>query len=136
MKRQDTQYTLDEYLTRLLHSNVIGIICSEITGKVVDANDAFLGIVGYSRDELKSGKIDWMALTPPEYAAANSFAVKQIETQGFASPFQKEYVHKDGRRVPVTVGVTTIDTQAHLCLAYVIDHTEHTNKACPVDGNF
>ena len=129
MQRRDSksqpQYSLDEYLSRLLHSNVIGIVSSDIFGHVYDANEAYLKIIGYTRQELQDGAIRWDALTPPEFHECSQMAVEQLKHKGFALPFQKEYIHKLGHRVPVTVGMTALDPAGHHCLGYVIDHSEH-----------
>lgn len=119
-----TEYKLDGYLTRLLHSNVIGILRCDVFGNVFDANDAYLQMIGYSREEMLAG-LRWNEITPAEHRAADELAVKQLKESGHAPPFQKEYIHKDGRRVPVTIGVTALDDQGLHCLAYVIDHSEH-----------
>lgn len=118
------EYDLESYLSRLLHSNVIGIVRGDINGTIYDANDAYLDTIGYSREDLNNGKIRWTDLTPPEFLAASQKAVEQLRTKGFASPYQKEYIHKDGHRIPVTIGITGLDTAGQV-LAYVIDHTEH-----------
>jgi PAS domain S-box-containing protein len=115
---------LDGYLSRLLDSNVIGMICSDIYGRVYDANDAFLNLVGYSRQDMQNGLLRWDRITAPEFLEANAAAVEQLKLTGHMQPFQKEYFHKDGHRVPVTVGAMTLDGAGH-CLAYIVDHSDH-----------
>jgi PAS domain S-box-containing protein len=117
-------HILEDYLSRLLHSNVIGIVRGDIDGKIHDANDAYLNIIGYTREELKRGEIRWDRITPPEFLETTQLAMEQLRTKGFAPPYQKEYFHKDGHRIPVTVGITALDTASQL-LGYVIDHTDH-----------
>lgn len=120
-----TEYNLDEYLNRLLHSNVLGILRCDVYGNIFDANDAFLEIIGYSRDEMNRGEVKWTEITPPEHRAVDEQAIQQLRETGHALPFQKEYLNKRGQRVPVTIGVTALDGEGAHCLAYVIDHSEH-----------
>jgi PAS domain S-box-containing protein len=116
---------LDGYLSRLLDSQVIGVILSDISGRILDANDAFLELVGYNRQDLNTGLLRWDQLTAPEFRAANEQAVAQIKQDGHALPFQKEYIHKQGHRLPVTVGVLALDDGGQHCLAYIVDHSAH-----------
>lgn len=118
------EQALDGYLNRLLDSNVIGMICSDIFGRIYDANEAFLNLVGYSRQDLQGGLLRWDQITAPEFLEANALIVEQLKLTGHVQPFQKEYIHKDGHRVPVTVGVMTLDGAEH-CLAYIVDHSAH-----------
>lgn len=119
------EYNLDEYLSRLLHSNVIGILRCDVHGNIFDANDAFLQIIGYSRAEMNAGSVKWTEITPPEHRAVDEMAISQLKETGHVPPFQKEYLNKQGMRVPVTIGVTALDDEGAQCLAYVIDHSEH-----------
>ena len=89
---------------------------------ITQANDAFLSMVGYSRDDLVAGRIDWMKMTPPKHAAKDMHALEQLKTQGFCTPFEKEYIHKkDGSRVPILVGVTVLNPSPLEWLAFVLD---------------
>ena len=88
------------------------------------ADDAFLAIIGYSRADLENGAIDWRAMTPPEYLhrddAGNRYAV---ETGGFTMPYQKEFVRKDGTRVPVLLVCAFIPGKPGQWMGYVVDLT-------------
>lgn len=116
---------LDGYLSRLIEADVIGIILSDVSGKIFDANDGFLELVGYTRQEVRAGLLRWDEITAPEFRGANATAVAQLKEHGHAAPFQKEYIHKLGRRVPVTVGVVALDGAGQHCLAYIVDHSAH-----------
>jgi two-component system, cell cycle sensor histidine kinase and response regulator CckA len=91
----------------LVESGLVGIIVAEGTGRIVEANDAFLDTVGYSRDDLRAG-LSWASLTPPEWARFNAAATDSLRNQGVARPWEKEYLRKDGSRVPVLVGVARL----------------------------
>jgi two-component system, sensor histidine kinase and response regulator len=93
---------------------------------MIDANDAFLKLVGYSRQELASGTIRWDSLTPPEYSDLDRRAIDQLRTTGIALPWEKEFLHKSGDRVFVIIGVATIDGPKGdiECVSFVLDITE------------
>ncbi len=111
-------------IRRLVDSNIIGIIFWQLDGTITDANDAFLAMVGYTREDLASGKIRWPEMTPPEYRAVDERAVEELRTAGSTAPFEKEYVRKDGSRVPVLLGGALLEKSADRGVAFVIDLTE------------
>ena len=94
---------------RLAESGVIGISVADASGRIFEANDAFLGMVGYSRRDVVEGLVDWGRMTPPEWAHASAAAAEQVRAQGFSRPWEKEYVRKDGTRVPVLVAVASLE---------------------------
>ena len=85
-------------IRRLVDTNVVGVLVSTLDGRVIEANDAVLRLVGYSRDDLMSGRTRWPDWTPPEWRASSERAVAQIAAQGKCDLFEKEYVRKDGSR--------------------------------------
>lgn len=109
---------------RLIESNVIGVIFSKIDGSVVDANDAFLQIVGYNRADLQAGNINWQAMTPPEYVHFNQAALIELNKTGAFSAFEKEYIRKDGGRTPVVIGGALIDESQEAVVSFVLDLTQ------------
>ena len=86
---------------RLVDFDIIGIYIWDFQGRIIDANDAFLDIVGYSREELMSGRLQYPALTPPEWNEVSEQARAVVKTTGTARVFEKEYLRKDGTRVPI-----------------------------------
>ncbi len=94
---------------RLADSGIIGIVLADVNGKVLEANDAYLQMIGYSREELLAGKVNWSQMTPPEWQAGDERAVAQLKSEGVASPWEKEMFRKDGSRVPVLLGVAMLD---------------------------
>ncbi|GAB4368132.1 MAG: hypothetical protein Kow00121_07000 [Elainellaceae cyanobacterium] len=110
---------------RLIESNVIGVIFSRTDGRITDANDAFLQIVGYNRADLEIGSLNWQALTPSEYDHLNQAAIVELTRSGAFSAFEKEYFHKDGRRVPVMIGGTLLDESQQAIVSFVLDLTQH-----------
>jgi PAS domain S-box-containing protein len=111
-------------IRRLVDSNIIGIMYWELDGLVTEGNDAFLSLVGYSRQDLLSGHIDWKKLTPPEYQRADAAALRELQHDGTHAPFEKEYVCKQGHRVPVLVGGAFLHGSHDRGLSFVLDLTE------------
>jgi PAS domain S-box-containing protein len=93
-------------------------------GRLTDANDAFLRMVGYTRDELKSGAVDWRNMTPPEWNPLDEQAFAEMERTGICTPYEKEYLHKDGRRVPILLGVAFWEGSTTEGVAWIVDQTE------------
>ena len=106
----------------LWESGIILITTSDRTGLILDVNDAFARALGYSRDELISGRVRWHDLTPPEWAASDEIALSQLATRGAAQTWEKELIAKDGRRVPVLAGAVMLDDNEGIAIA--IDLTE------------
>ena len=109
---------------RLVDSNIIGICIWDLEGRIIEANDAFLHMVGHSRDDLVSGRLRWTALTPTEWRDADQRAVAEIKATGTCKPFEKEYFRKDGSRVPVLLGAATFGERRDQGVAFVLDLTE------------
>jgi PAS domain S-box-containing protein len=111
-------------IRRLVESNIIGVFFWDHAGNIKDANDAFLDIVGYSRQDLLSGNIRWTDMTPPEHRAADERAAAEQRATGSCRPYEKEYVRKDGSRVPVLLGGTLFEGMRDEGVAFVLDLTE------------
>ncbi len=103
--------------SRLVQSGIIGIVVGDASGQIIEANDAFLGIVACSREDLLEGKIRWSDLTTPE--SGNELVVQDLSATGVAHPHEKEYVRKDGSRVAVLVGIATLPN-THT-IAFMVD---------------
>jgi PAS domain S-box-containing protein len=111
-------------IRRLVDANIIGIIMWDVDGRIIDANDAFLRIVGYDRDDLVSGRVRWRELTPAEYRHDDDRRVAQAKATGTVQPYEKEYFHQSGRRVPVLVGSALFEGSLEEGVAFVLDLTE------------
>ncbi|SDJ46126.1 PAS domain S-box-containing protein [Bradyrhizobium sp. Rc2d] len=115
---------LEAKIRRLVNANIIGIFIWSFDGRIIDANDAFLQIVGYGRDDLVSGRLLWKDLTPAEWRNADERRIRELETTGTAQPYEKEYFHKNGDRVPVLVGGATFEEKSDEGVAFVLDLTD------------
>jgi PAS domain S-box-containing protein len=112
---------------RLVDSNIQGVFFWNLQGGVTEANDAFLTLVRYSREDLAAGLINWIAMTPPEYAKLNRHSIAEMAERGACTPFEKEYIRKDGTRVPILVGAATFEDDPNEGVCFVLDLTEHRN---------
>jgi PAS domain S-box-containing protein len=93
-------------LRRLIDSNVIGVVIEREDGSVIEANDYYLDLIGFTRAELERGQVDWRSITPSEWQAADEVALGELRTRGKSTPYEKEYLRRDGSRVPVLVTTT------------------------------
>lgn len=109
---------------RLSESGVLGIITADIHGNILEANDAFLKMVQYSREEVLSRKVGWADMTPPEWRHLDLRAIEQLKASGVATAWEKEYSRKDGSRIPILVGVAMLDGTQGECIAFILDLTE------------
>ncbi|GLV55820.1 hypothetical protein KDH_26640 [Dictyobacter sp. S3.2.2.5] len=106
----------------LINSNIIGIFVSE-EEQIVDANDTFLRMTGYTPEDLREGRINWMRMTPPDYLARTQQARQELVTQPSITPYEKEYVGKDGSRLPVLVGCIKLRADSSQEIAFVLDNS-------------
>jgi PAS domain S-box-containing protein len=111
-------------IRRLVDANIIGIILWNRDGRIHEANDAFLAMVGYDREDLVAGHVRWRELTPDTWRAATEQALAELAATGRCAPFEKEYVRKDGRHVPVLVGNAVFEGRPDEGVAFVLDLTE------------
>ncbi len=109
-------------LRSLSESGIIGIAIGDVGGTVLDANDTYLALVGFSRAELDRGDIHWGELTPPAERPLTARALAQLRASGAATPWETETLRKDGSRVPILVGVAMLDPRRFI--AFIADLTE------------
>lgn len=109
---------------RLFEANIIGIIFPDLSGRIWDANDAFLEMVGYTREDLEQGKVRWDTMTPPGYEVLDQRSQIELQTTGVAAPFEKEYIRKDGTRVPILLVSAMLDGSEQNAVTFVLDLTE------------
>jgi PAS domain S-box-containing protein len=119
-------------IRRLVDANIIGIFIFSREGDIVEANQAFLKMVGYDREDLVAGRVRWTDLTPPEWRDRTARARAELETTGAVQPFEKEYFRKDGSRVPVLIGSAAFDEQGNQGVAFVLDLSERKRAEAEV----
>ena len=109
---------------QVVDANIIGHIFCDLSGNVTDANDYFLKMIGYTESDLKSRQLRWDKITPPEYRVVDENAIRELRDTGVCAPFEKEYIRKDGTRVPVMIGVAMMRGSTTECVCFVLDLTE------------
>lgn len=114
----------DKKIRRLVDANIVGIIIWDLEGRILEANDAFLRMLGYSRDDLASGYLSRTDLTPAEWRDRDSRTVAELKRLGTVQPFEKEYFRKDGSRVPVLLGGVMFEQSPDQGVSFVLDLTE------------
>src|SRR5262249_17037423 len=109
----------------LVESNLIGIAVSDLDGTIREANEAFLSLMGYTQVDLAAGRMQWAAMTPPEYQARHRQALEELLVTGMVQPYEQEYVTKAGKRVPVLVGRALFRREgfSQLAITFVVDLT-------------
>jgi PAS domain S-box-containing protein len=111
-------------IRRLVDANIIGIVIFDFEGQIIEANDTFLRMLGYDRDDLVSGRVIWTDLIPPEWRDRAAQAMQELKIAGTAQPFERDYFRKDGSRVPVLIGAASLETNGKQGVAFVLDLTE------------
>jgi len=110
---------------RLSDANIVGIAFWNASGDIIDANDEFLRMVGYDRNDLISGRMDWKNMTPPEYKEVDRKGIEELTATGVMTSFEKEYICKDGSRVAVLLGAAMLEDSSGSGIAFILDLTEH-----------
>lgn len=117
---------MQDSFAKLFQSSHLGVvICNE--ERAIDANDAFLRMIGYTRDELVQGLIDWRELTPPEFKDRDQKAVEQLRNYGVAVPYEKAFLLREGKRVDLLTGAVRLSEKPFTLVSYTIDVSE-TNR--------
>jgi PAS domain S-box-containing protein len=111
-------------IRRLVDSDIIGIVIWDLDGTLIDANEAFLRMVQYDREDVKAG-MRWFDMTPPEWQEVHAREeAEELARTGKMQPREKEYIRKDGSRVPVLIGGALFEGQTQQGVAFILDLTE------------
>jgi PAS domain S-box-containing protein len=115
-------------LRRITESNIVGVLYWDLDGRVLDANEAFLRLAGYTRDDLEHGRADWKAITPAEWAGGDARGVSQLQATGKFGPYEKEFIRRDGTRVYALLAAAMFDTEPNRGVTLALDIT-HRKEA-------
>ncbi|MEH1842892.1 MAG: PAS domain S-box protein [Nostoc sp.] len=111
--------------SRLAESNIIGVIVTDMSnGSIIEANDAFLKMVGYTRKDFAANQMNWREITPQEYLVLSECSVEELRTTGVCKPFEKEYICKNGDRIPVLLGSVVLEDTQEKVIGFVVDLSE------------
>ena len=111
-------------IRRLVDANIVGIFIGDFDGRILEANDAFLRIVGYDHEDLQAGRLLWTDLTPPDWHEQDARWLQEHKSTGLRTPIEKEYFRKDGSRVSIMLGSATIEEGGNQIVTFVVDLTE------------
>ena len=111
-------------IRRLVEANIIGVFIGDFDGRILEANDAFLRIVGYDREDLAAGRINWKDLTPRDWRERDARWIEEHKRTGVRLPIEKEYFRKDGSRVPILLGSATVEEGGNQTVTFVLDLSE------------
>jgi PAS domain S-box-containing protein len=111
-------------IRRLVDSNIVGVVFWDLQGGITDANQAFLDMIGYAREDLVSGRLRWTELTPAEWREADEQIIAELRAVGTLQPLEKEYFRKDGSRVPVLVARALFEWKPDEGVSFVVDMTD------------
>ena len=111
-------------IRRLVEANIMGIVIWDLDGRVIDANDSYLQLVNYSREDIVSGRVRWRDLTPVEWRDRDEQALAEIKATGEFRPFEKEFFRKDGSRLPVLIGGAIFEAKGTEGVAFILDLSE------------
>jgi PAS domain S-box-containing protein len=111
-------------IRRLVDANIIGIVVWNAEGDIIEANDAFLRMLGYTQEDVVSGRLRWRDLTVPEFRELSERSMLEAVRTGHAQPFEKAYFKKDGSRLPVILGLAMFEASSKEGVAFVLDLTD------------
>ncbi len=120
---------------QVVEVGILGFVFWNKAGEITDANDAFLDMVGYSREELEQGRINWREMTPPEYAYLDERAFIQMESYGKCEPYEKQYITKDGRRIDIQLSVAYYHQSKQAGVAYILDITNQKRAEASLEDS-
>jgi formate hydrogenlyase transcriptional activator len=117
---RDEELRRSRALTRPIpmHSTIAGIVSGEFD-RTPEVNDTFLDMVGYTREDLIEGRLNWPDLTPPEFAPLDELAHEEGLRFGACTPFEKELLRKDGTRVPVLIATAVLKLSPFRWISFV-----------------
>jgi PAS domain S-box-containing protein len=116
---------------RLTEANNIGVVTADFSGNITEVNEVFLQMVGYTHKDLLWGDLHWDEITPPEYLPLDEQAMEQCRRFGVCTPYEKEYIRKDGSRVPVLVGIVFPGESHNSAIVFVLDLTGQDGETPP-----
>jgi PAS domain S-box-containing protein len=135
LERVDAELRASEARFQVLfRANIIGVIVADFTGRIREANDEYLRIVGFSRAEFEQGLVEWRELTPPEWKAAHDDAIDQIRRTGSCVAYSKEHPRRDGVRVPVIIGGTFLERTSGNCVCFALDDSRCRNAEAQLEA--
>jgi PAS domain S-box-containing protein len=113
---------------KLFESDLMGVAIPDRFGAFREGNDELLRMTGYTRAELEAGLVRWDVMTPPEYAELDAVHIGEAAVRGSCTPYEKEYIRKDGTRVPILCGYALLESSEDEYIGFVLD-LSHQKRA-------
>ncbi|HEY9828096.1 MAG TPA: PAS domain-containing protein, partial [Stenomitos sp.] len=126
-EQKQTEIALADNEARLqgfVDANVVGMLYGDLLGNINKANNELLRITGYTQADVTSGRLRWSDITPAEYIPLDEQAIAEGRIKGYCTPYEKEYIRKDGSRIPVMVGFSIVGGTKEEAVAFVLDISE------------
>ncbi|WP_394823933.1 ATP-binding protein [Pendulispora albinea] len=109
---------------RFQETGIIGVLYWRSDGAITYSNDAYLDMLGYTREEFERDGLDWRKLTPHEFAGTDVQAFIEMNERGYCRPYEKAYRAKDGRIVPIQIGSAFWEGSKEGGVCWVLDISE------------
>jgi PAS domain S-box-containing protein len=123
-RAQEALRASEARLRRLFSAGPVGAIIWDVDGRILEANDRFLEMLGYTREELTTGRLDWRKLTPPGFEEVDATAIADLQAQGYTRMLEKQYLRKDGSRVDILLGGSLFLDGTQQGISLVVDISE------------
>jgi two-component system cell cycle sensor histidine kinase/response regulator CckA len=117
----------DARINRLVNSNAQAVFFWNTEGQITGGNDAFVTLTGQSQEDMQGGLVSWISLTPPEFAYIDQEALDQLLATGTCATYEKEWIHKDGSRIPILMGAAMLEGNTREGVCFVLDIRERKN---------
>jgi PAS domain S-box-containing protein len=111
-------------LRKFIDSNIIGVVIASPNGAIIETNDYYLNLIGYSREEFELGLVDWKTITPPEWLPADEKAILELREKETCAPYEKEYQLRNGERISVLLADALLPGPEEQIAAFVLDNTD------------
>jgi PAS domain S-box-containing protein len=118
-----------------VESNIVGVVILE-HDRLIEANDAFVRMLGYDQQDIRTQRVTWRDITPPESLAISERAFSELKSTGTVAPFEKEYIRKDGSRVWVTLGAAMLGDSENRWMCFALDISERKRAASDREAAF
>src|SRR6185437_7208466 len=113
-------------VSQVYKSPYLGVAIAD-ENRIVDANDALLRMLGYTREQMAAGEINWFKMTPERYRQADSNALEQLREFGACVPFEKEFILPNGSLFPFLIGAIRLSLDPFQWCVYIVDMTKQRN---------
>jgi PAS domain S-box-containing protein len=113
----------EERLKALFDANVIGLSIGDIHGTIIEGNEEYLRIIGYKKEDIGVGKLQWMDITVPEYLPRDLEGIAEAKARGACTPYEKEFIRPDGSRIPTLIGYGLVGEKKEEIVCFILDLT-------------